>query len=175
MMRQFFVSFPRDVEKRRCWTAALRWSRSGSSYVPMALPAMATQGIFVFMGVWNEFMKPAALHRSPENFLLTQGLNAARKQYEKTACWHIIMAGSIVSLLPILLMYIGLNRFFISANDQTARFQMTQVTLSGIPPHARQQAHPARREPADRSRRVLRLRRSLRLRQEHAVAFDRRP
>jgi multiple sugar transport system permease protein len=120
MMRQFFVSFPREVEEAAVLDGCSPLVAFWFVVVPMALPAMATQGIFVFMGVWNEFMKPLLYISSPENFLLTQGLNAAAKQYEKTAAWHIIMAGSIVSLLPILLMYIGLNRFFISANDQTA-------------------------------------------------------
>jgi multiple sugar transport system permease protein len=120
MMRQFFINFPREIEEAARMDGCSPLVSFWFVVVPMALPALATQAIFVFMGVWNEFMKPLLYISSPENFMLTQGLNAAAKQYEKTAAWNIIMAGSVISILPILLLYIGLNKYFITANDQSA-------------------------------------------------------
>jgi multiple sugar transport system permease protein len=120
MMRQFFVNFPREIEEAAkldgCGPLATFWH----VVVPMALPALVTQGIFIFMGVWNEFMKPLLYISSPENYMLTQGLNAASKVYEKTFAWNLIMAGSVVSILPILALYIGLNKYFLRANDSRA-------------------------------------------------------
>jgi multiple sugar transport system permease protein len=118
MMRQFFISFPTEIEEAAkldgCGTLQTFWR----IVLPMAAPALATQAIFVFMGVWNEFMKPLLYIATLDNYMLTQGLNAAAKQYEKSAAWNITMAGSIISVLPILGLYIVLNKHFIRLNDR---------------------------------------------------------
>ena len=118
MMRQFFISFPTEIEEAAkldgCGTLQTFWR----VVLPMAAPALATQAIFVFMGVWNEFMKPLLYIASLDKYMLTQGLNAAAKQYEKSAAWNITMAGSIISVLPILALYIVLNKYFIRLNDR---------------------------------------------------------
>lgn len=119
MMRQFFINFPAEVEEAAKLDGCSALTTFVRIVLPMALPALATQAIFIFMGVWNEFMKPLLYISSVDNYLLTQGLNAAAKQYEKSAAWNLIMAGSVVSVLPILLVYLGLNRFFLKLNDQT--------------------------------------------------------
>ena len=120
MMRQFFIHFPSDVEEAAKLDGCSPIETFVRIVLPMALPALATQAIFIFMGVWNEFMKPLLYISSVDNYMLTQGLNAAAKQYEKSAAWNVIMAGSIVSIVPILLIYIGLNKYFVNVNDQTA-------------------------------------------------------
>ena len=120
MMRQFFINFPTEIEEAAKLDGCSPFATFVRIVLPMAAPALATQAIFIFMGVWNEFMKPLLYISSIDNYMLTQGLNAAAKQYEKSAAWNIIMAGSIVSIVPILLLYIGLNKYFITLNDQTA-------------------------------------------------------
>jgi multiple sugar transport system permease protein len=119
MMRQFFINFPTEVEEAAKLDGCSPIETFVRIVLPMALPALATQAIFIFMGVWNEFMKPLLYISSLDNYMLTQGLNAAAKQYEKSAAWNIIMAGSIVSIVPILLIYIVLNKHFVNINDQT--------------------------------------------------------
>jgi multiple sugar transport system permease protein len=118
MMRQFFVSFPAELEEAARLDGCSAFETFRRIVLPMAAPALATQAIFVFMGVWNEFMKPLLYIASLDNYMLTQGLNAAAKQYEKSAAWNITMAGSIISVLPILGLYIVLNKYFIRLNDR---------------------------------------------------------
>lgn len=120
LMRQFFINFPREVEEAAKLDGCSPLSTFVRVVLPMALPALATQAIFIFMGVWNEFMKPLLYISSVDKYMLTQGLNAAAKQYEKAAAWNVIMAGSIVSIVPILLVYMVLNKYFINLNDQTS-------------------------------------------------------
>ena len=120
MMRQFFIHFPIEVEEAARLDGCSPIETFVRIVLPMALPALATQAIFIFMGVWNEFMKPLLYISSVDNYMLTQGLNAAAKQYEKSAAWNIIMAGSIVSIVPILLIYIVLNKYFVNVNEQTS-------------------------------------------------------
>ncbi len=118
MMRQFFISFPAEIEDAAKLDGCGTLQTFLRVVLPMAGPALATQAIFVFMGVWNEFMKPLLYIASLDKYMLTQGLNAAAKQYEKSAAWNITMAGSIISVLPILGLYIVLNKYFIRLNDR---------------------------------------------------------
>jgi hypothetical protein len=80
----------------------------------------AAEVVFVFMGIWNEFMKPLLFISSVDRYLLTQGLNAVAKQYAKATSWNLIMAGSIISVLPILFLFIVLNKYFVTLNDQSS-------------------------------------------------------
>jgi multiple sugar transport system permease protein len=120
MMRQFFISFPAELEEAAKLDGCSSFETLWRIVLPSALPALATQAIMIFMGVWNEFMKPLLYISSIDNYMLTQGLNAAAKQFEKSAAWNVIMAGSVLSIVPILLIYIGLNKYFITANDRSS-------------------------------------------------------
>ncbi len=120
MMRQFFINFPVEIEEAAMLDGVGPFGRFFRIVLPMARPALATQAIFVFMGIWNEFMKPLLFISSVDRYLLPQGLNAVAKQYAKSSSWNLIMAGSIISVLPILFMYIALNRYFVTLNDQTS-------------------------------------------------------
>lgn len=119
MMRQFFVSFPAELEEAARLDGCTTFGIFVRIVLPLAAPALATQAILVFMSVWNEFMKPLLYIASLDKYMLTQGLNAAAKQYEKSAAWNITMAGSIISVLPILGLYIVLNKYFIRLNDRS--------------------------------------------------------
>lgn len=120
MMRQFFINFPRDVEEAAAMDGLTRFGTFIRIVLPNAKAAVATQGVFVFMGVWNEFMKPLLFISSPDKYMLTQGLNALSKQFKNSTQWDVIMAGSLISIIPILIIYIVLNKYFITENDQTA-------------------------------------------------------
>jgi multiple sugar transport system permease protein len=119
MMRQFFINFPRDVEEAAMMDGLTRFGTFFRIVLPNAKAAIATQAVFVFMGVWNEFMKPLLFISSPDKYMLTQGLNAISKTYKNATQWDVIMAGALVSIIPIFIIYIVLNKYFITKNDQT--------------------------------------------------------
>lgn len=119
MMRQFFVNFPRDVEEAATMDGLSKIGTFFRIVLPNAKAAVATQGVFVFMGVWNEFMKPLLFISSPDKYMLTQGLNALAKSYRNATQWDVIMAGALISIIPIFIIYIVLNKYFITSNDQT--------------------------------------------------------
>ncbi|WP_254660831.1 carbohydrate ABC transporter permease [Bacillus sp. FJAT-27225] len=120
MMRQFFINFPRDVEEAATMDGLTKIGTFFRIVLPNAKAAVATQAVFVFMGVWNEFMKPLLFISSPDKYMLTQGLNALAKTFRNATAWDVIMAGAIVSIIPIFIIYIVLNKYFITTNDQTA-------------------------------------------------------
>lgn len=120
MMRQFFVNFPKDVEEAATMDGLTKFGTFFRIVLPNAKAAIATQTVFVFMGVWNEFMKPLLFISSTDKYMLTQGLNALSKTYRNATQWDVIMAGAVISIVPILIVYIVLNKYFITENDQTA-------------------------------------------------------
>lgn len=111
MMRQFFVSFPKELEEAAQIDGLNRFGIFFRIALPLALPALAAQTIFVFMGAWNEFLKPLMFISDASLFTLTLGLNTFKGQYISN--WNYIMAASMVFTLPALLIYALFNRFFI--------------------------------------------------------------
>jgi multiple sugar transport system permease protein len=111
MMRQFFVSFPKELEEAASLDGLSRWETFLSIVMPLAKPALAAQAIFIFMGTWNNFLTPLIILSDPEMFTLPLGLNAFKGQY--ITYWNYIMAASMVLTLPALAIYAFFNRYFI--------------------------------------------------------------
>lgn len=111
MMRQFFISFPKELEEAAEIDGLGRMAAFFRIVLPLARPAMAAQIIFVFMGSWNDFMKPLIVLSSPEMFTLPLGLNTFKGHY--ISFWNYIMAASMICTVPVLILYSFFNRYFI--------------------------------------------------------------
>jgi multiple sugar transport system permease protein len=111
MMRQFFLSFPKELEEAAALDGLSRWETFLSIVMPLAKPALAAQAIFIFMGNWNNFLTPLIILSDPEMFTLPLGLNTFKGQY--ITYWNYIMAASMVLTLPALAIYAFFNRYFI--------------------------------------------------------------
>ncbi|MEH7557894.1 carbohydrate ABC transporter permease [Priestia megaterium] len=111
MMRQFFINFPKELEEAAELDGLSKFGTFFKIVLPLAKPALAAQTIFVFMGFWNDFMKPLIVMSDENMFTLTLGLNTFKGQY--ISCWNYIMAASMVFTLPILLIYAFFNKYFI--------------------------------------------------------------
>jgi len=111
MLRQFFLSIPKDLEDAA--------KIDGCSY-PMiyyeiimknSKPALMTLVIFTFMGTWNDFLRPLIFLRRSELWTLTLGL--ARFQGTYVTQWNQLMAGALITMIPVLVIYIFAQRYFI--------------------------------------------------------------
>ncbi|MFB8789971.1 MAG: carbohydrate ABC transporter permease [Potamolinea sp.] len=111
MMRQFFLSFPKELEEAAALDGLNRWETFLSIVLPLAKPALAAQAIFIFMGSWNNFLTPLIVLSDPEMFTLPLGLNTFKGQY--ITYWNYIMAASMVLTIPALVIYAFFNRYFI--------------------------------------------------------------
>ena len=111
MMRQFFINFPKELEEAAEMDGLSRFGTFFKIVLPLAKPALAAQAIFVFMGFWNDFMRPLIILSDPSMFTLPLGLNTFKGQY--ISYWNYIMAASMVFTLPVLLLYGFFNRYFI--------------------------------------------------------------
>jgi multiple sugar transport system permease protein len=111
MMRQFFVNFPKELEEAAVLDGLNPFQIFWYIVLPLAKPALAAQAIFVFMGSWNNFLLPVVILFDPEMFTLPLGLNTFKGQY--ISYWNYIMAASVVFTVPVLVLYIFFNRYFI--------------------------------------------------------------
>lgn len=111
MMRQFFVNFPREVEEAAAIDGLGRMGTFFRIVLPMAKSALAAQAIFVFMALWNDFMRPLIVMSETSMYTLPVGLNAF--QSENVSFWNYVMSASMIFTLPVLVIYIFFSRFFI--------------------------------------------------------------
>ncbi|MCB0065473.1 MAG: carbohydrate ABC transporter permease, partial [Caldilineaceae bacterium] len=82
-------------------------------------PVLATLAIFNFQGAWNDFLWPLVITRSPEMRTIPIGLSSFQGQFNTE--WHLLMAGSVIALLPVLVIYIIGQNWFVRG-----------ITLSGL-------------------------------------------
>jgi multiple sugar transport system permease protein len=80
-------------------------------FLPLSKPALATLGIFIFMGMWNDFIRPLIFINSVENMTLTLGLANMKGMYATD--WPVMMAGAFISMIPILIVFLFAQDFFV--------------------------------------------------------------
>jgi multiple sugar transport system permease protein len=109
--RQFFLSIPRELEDAALVDGAGRVRIYWSIIVPLSMPAFATMGLLSLITGWNAFFGPSIFLQKQDQWTLTQGLNYLVGRY--TAQWGEIMAGVVLMSLPIVLLYILAQRYFV--------------------------------------------------------------
>ncbi|MDN6900947.1 carbohydrate ABC transporter permease [Oenococcus sicerae] len=112
MMRQFFVSFPKNLEEAAEMDGLGRFATFFRIVMPLAKPSIATQAVFTFMGFWNNFMAPMLYISTPSKYTLTLGLQTFVSQ-QSGVRWDRSMAASIISIVPIIVIYIIFNSYFL--------------------------------------------------------------
>ena len=115
LLRQFFLTIPRDSEEAALIDGAARLRIWWSIVLPQARPAVATVLIFTFIGTWNDFFGPLLYLNSPEKATLTLGLNLMKTQVLGSGVveWTILMAASLLVLLPNVILFFAAQRHFL--------------------------------------------------------------
>ncbi|MDD5085786.1 MAG: carbohydrate ABC transporter permease [Candidatus Omnitrophica bacterium] len=111
MLRQFFMTLPRDLEDAAKIDGCSYFGIFWRIILPLSKPALATLFTFTFMGSWMNFMWPLIVINSQEKFTLPVGLAYFQSLHHTD--WSLLMAGSLMMLLPILLVFIFCQRFFV--------------------------------------------------------------
>jgi putative chitobiose transport system permease protein len=81
--------------------------------VPSVQPALITLAIFVFIGSWSDFLWPLILLDQPEKFTLPLGVATLAGSFSLD--WRLVAAGSVLSILPILVVFLVLQRYIVSS------------------------------------------------------------
>jgi multiple sugar transport system permease protein len=114
IMKQFFESIPREVEEAAMIDGASHWRRYWSVVLPMARPALGALTILTFQGAWNDFFWPFIVLTSPERIkTLPVGLLSFRNTYGAVGDWGLILAGAVMSAIPVIILFVVFQRYFL--------------------------------------------------------------
>ena len=116
-MRQFFESLPRELEEAAQIDGATQFQTFTQIALPLAKPALATLGIITFLGAWNDFLWPLLILKDRLLLTLPPGLRTLQGAY--TSEYGQMMAGAAITAIPILLLYILLQRYIVESVQTT--------------------------------------------------------
>lgn len=112
MLRQFFLALPRELDEAAEIDGCGHWGIFRHVIVPLSKPALASKTIFTFMGAWGSFLWPLVVTNEDALRTLPLGLQAFQGQYGTE--WHLLMAASLLMLLPIVIIFLLGQRYFVS-------------------------------------------------------------
>lgn len=109
LLRQFFVTMPRELEDAALIDGAGPWQVFSRIIIPLSQPVLAALAIFAFRSAWNDFLWPLIAVNKPEMFPLPVALALLRSAYSSES-YGPIMAGAALSALPLLVVFVVANR-----------------------------------------------------------------
>lgn len=117
LMRQFFISIPNEILDAARIDGMSEYGIYFRIMLPLSKPALATLTIFSAVFVWNDFMGPLIYLYSESNKTIQLGLRMFIQQYSTD--YHLIMAASLVSLIPVITLFLAFQRFFVEGIGTT--------------------------------------------------------
>lgn len=123
LLRQSFLTLPRDLEEAAFIDGANRFTVFWRIVLPLSKPALATLTVFNFMALWNAYLWPLFVARREDVMTLPVALAnlAGSSRYQGSVEWNVVMAGAVITILPILIVYLFAQKWFVRG-----------VTFSGI-------------------------------------------
>jgi multiple sugar transport system permease protein len=115
LMRQFFLSLPRDLDEAALIDGAGYFRIFWSILLPLCKPILATLGIITIIATWSDFLGPLIYLNSPEKFTVAVGLNFFKTNPEVGGepLQHLLMAACILSMTPLITIFFLGQRFFV--------------------------------------------------------------
>jgi multiple sugar transport system permease protein len=110
-MRQFFLGLPLELEEAAYVDGANRLRTFVSVALPLAGPALATLAVITFLAFWNDYLWPLIICQ--DNCTLPPGLKSLQRQF--TGDPGLVMAGAVVAALPVLALYLVLQRYIVQS------------------------------------------------------------
>lgn len=111
LLRQFYQGIPNELLEAARIDGLSEYGIYGRIVLPLAKPALTTLTIFSFVTVWNDFMGPMIYFNSEANKTIPLGIRMFLGQYSTS--YELIMAASVLSLIPIFALYVPCQRFFV--------------------------------------------------------------
>lgn len=113
LMRQSFLSIPPELEEAAIMDGASHLTIFRKIMLPLSKPVIATLTVFAFMGIWNSYLWPLFVARKPEFMTLPLGLATLQGSNQSLTEWNLVMAGAVVTVLPILVIYLFAQKWFV--------------------------------------------------------------
>ena len=106
----FFKALPEEIYEAAQLDGAGEWRTFFQVMLPMARPGMASVAIFNFLGLWNQFLLPVALNTDPTKYVLSQSMASFASQAGYSVDYGALFAAVVITVLPVLIVYIIFQR-----------------------------------------------------------------
>lgn len=111
LLRQSFLGVPVELEEAARIDGCSKLGEWWNVMIPAARADLITLAMFVFIGTWSDFLWPLVILDDPQLFTLPLGLQQLASSFSLD--WRIVAAGSVVSILPVLILFVLLQRFIL--------------------------------------------------------------
>jgi len=112
LIRQFMLSVPQELLEAARIDGAGEWRIYWSVVMPLARPILATLAIFTFMTTWNDFMWPLIALTDQSRYTLPVAIASLTAEHSMDV--ELMMAGSVVTVIPVLVLFLALQRYYIA-------------------------------------------------------------
>ena len=117
LLREFFSTLPREMEEAAVVDGATAFQIYRHIYLPLSMPALVTLFLLAFINNWNPLLRATIYLKSPDLRTLPIGLTSFQTQY--SAEWDLLLSGSVVTLLPLIIIYILMQRYIVEGISTT--------------------------------------------------------
>jgi arabinogalactan oligomer/maltooligosaccharide transport system permease protein len=117
MLKGYFDTIPRSLDEAGIVDGLSIFGVFWKIVVPLSLPGIAVTAFFAFLTAWNEYMFALAFMTGEENYLLPVGMAAAFGDQYQTF-WHLMAAGSVLTTIPVIIVFVFAQRYLISGLTQ---------------------------------------------------------
>lgn len=119
LMRQFMMGLPDSLLEAARIDGCSEWRLFFQIVLPLAMPAVATLTIFTFMAAWNEFLWALIVMLDSDMYTLPVALATLSGQAETSTKWGVLMAGSVITILPVLIVFLAVQKQYIRGISMT--------------------------------------------------------
>jgi multiple sugar transport system permease protein len=112
LLRQYFMQIPKEFEEVALIDGASQWYIFSRVFLPLVAPGLAVLAVLAFNGTWNEFYRPLVFLITDTNFTIPLGINLL-KGYMMTGSISVVLAGVVLSMIPVILVYLFGQRYLI--------------------------------------------------------------
>ena len=120
LLRQHFLSLPGEVMEAAEVDGAGHMTRLFRMVIPMSAPAIATVGLVTIVDEWNNYIWPLVITSDTSRMVLPVGLTALQAVDSDAGVYPILMAGAVFVILPVLLIFVLLQRYLVAGLTQGA-------------------------------------------------------
>lgn len=117
LMRQFYMGVPDSLCEAARIDGMSEYGIYAKIMLPLSKPAIATLTIFTFVSTWNDYLGPLIYLKTQEKKTIQLGLKMFISQYSSE--YGLIMAGSVISLIPVLVVFLCLQKYFVEGIQST--------------------------------------------------------
>lgn len=118
LLRQHFLTLPGSILESAEIDGAGHWRRLWQIVVPVSVPSIATVALVTVVSEWNEYIWPLIITDRPETMTLPVGLTLLQNSESNASGWGILMAGAVLVIVPILVVFAALQRYIVAGLTQ---------------------------------------------------------